>query len=58
MRREVKYRRLLTLLTFAKRNAKKSRVKYTVADYPGCRRKINGKQRKSVANVVADLARA
>ena len=52
MRREVKYGRFITLVTFAKRNGNKERshVKYTV--------NFNGKQRKSVANVVADLAGA
>ena len=59
--REVKYGHSLTLLTFAKRNEKKrkkSREIYSGGLTGGRRRrrKINGKQRKGVANVVADLA--
>ena len=64
MRREVKYGRLLTLLTFAKREKKRKKPReissggLTVGGVGSVRRKMNGKHRKSVSNVVADLAEA
>ena len=64
MRREVKYGRLLTLLTCAKRNGKKERNHvneiYSGGLTGGVARasKLMVKQRKSVANVVVDLAGA